>query len=161
MVPEAESALEFGPFRIDREQRVLTHGDALIPLAPKVFDTLLALVESGGRVVDKESLLRKVWPDAFVEEGSLPRNISTLRKVLGEGPHDQKYIATIPKRGYRFVATVTTAAPTLATGTARAGSETAFTAPHGFVGRRREMDRFAGYFRTNVGRIGKSRLPDG
>jgi hypothetical protein len=70
----------------------------------------LALVESGGKVADKEDLLRRVWQDAFVEEGSLARNVSTLRKLLGEGPRDHKYIVTVPKRGYRFVA----ANPTLA-----------------------------------------------
>jgi DNA-binding winged helix-turn-helix (wHTH) protein len=98
--------LEFGSWRIDREQRLLTKESEVIPLAPKVFDTLLVLVESGGRMIEKETLLRKIWPDAFVEEGSLARNISTLRKALGESPQDQKYIVTVPRRGYRFVAKV-------------------------------------------------------
>lgn len=106
MPPESKDVLEFGPYRVDREQRVLTKGSDVTPLAPKVFDTLLVLVESGGRILEKENLLKKVWPDAFVEEGSLARNISTLRKALGESPHDQKYIVTVPKRGYRFVAKV-------------------------------------------------------
>jgi DNA-binding winged helix-turn-helix (wHTH) protein len=98
--------LEFGAYRIDREQRLLTKENNVIPLAPKVFDTLLVLAESGGRMLGKETLLKRIWPDAFVEEGSLARNISTLRKLLGEGPQDQKYIMTVPKRGYRFVAKV-------------------------------------------------------
>jgi DNA-binding winged helix-turn-helix (wHTH) protein/TolB-like protein/tetratricopeptide (TPR) repeat protein len=98
--------LEFGPYRIDREQRLLTKGSSITPLAPKVFDLLLVLAESGGRTLTKESLLKTLWPDSFVEEGSLTRNISTLRKVLGESQEDQKYITTVPKRGYRFVAQV-------------------------------------------------------
>jgi DNA-binding winged helix-turn-helix (wHTH) protein len=156
--PQSMGVLQFGPFRIDREQRLLTIGNAVIALAPKVFDTLLALVESGGRVVDKDTLLQKVWPDAFVEEGSLPRNISTLRKALGEGPHDQKYIATIPKRGYRFVAAVTTASTAAAGG----DSEAAFAAPHNFVGRQREMHRLASWAsRTNACWFGKGLVPDG
>ena len=103
---QPQNALEFGPYKIDLEQRLLTNGSAVTPLTPKVFDLLLVLAESGGRVLEKESLLGKLWPDSFVEEGSLTRNISTLRKVLGESPHDQKYIVTVPKRGYRFVADV-------------------------------------------------------
>src|ERR1700674_3484630 len=108
MPPESEDVLQFGQYRIDREQRLLTKGSDVIPLAPKVFDTLLVLVESGGRILEKENLLKKVWPDTFVEEGSLARNISTLRKALGENPDDQRYIQTIPKRGYRFIPPVRT-----------------------------------------------------
>ena len=106
MQPDPLEVLEFGPYRIDREQRLLSKGSSITPLAPKVFDLLLALAESGGRILTKESLLKTLWPDSFVEEGSLTRNISTLRKVLGESPEDQKYITTVPKRGYRFVAEV-------------------------------------------------------
>src|SRR5689334_7856562 len=80
MMPQLSDVLEFGPWRIDREQRLLTKEDNVIPLAPKVFDTLLVLVESGGRMLEKETLLKKVWPETFVEEGSLARNISRLRK---------------------------------------------------------------------------------
>jgi len=106
MQSESQEVLEFGPFRIDRVQRLLTKGDAIILLAPKVFDLLFVLAESRGRSLEKETLLKTLWPDSFVEEGSLTRNISTLRKVLGESPDDQKYILTIPKHGYRFVAQV-------------------------------------------------------
>ena len=95
---------EFGPYRVDLDERRLLRGDAPIPLTPKAFDTLLALVENAGRGLDKEDLLRRVWPDTFVEEGSLTRNISVLRKALG-GDEGQ-FIETIPKRGYRFVAPV-------------------------------------------------------
>ena len=88
MGPRSRQSLEFGPYRLDRDQRLLFRGSEIIPLASKIYDTLLALVESGGRVVDKEDLLSRVWNGAFVEEGSLARNVSTLRKILGEGPRD-------------------------------------------------------------------------
>ena len=68
---EAPPDLEFGTFRIDREQRLLFSGTEIVPLAPKTFDTLLALVEGQGRIVEKDALLKRVWPDTFVEEGSL------------------------------------------------------------------------------------------
>lgn len=108
MLEQSRDLLEFDSYRIDWEQRLLMSGESVIPLAPKVFDTLLVLAESGGRVVEKDELLKRIWPDTFVEEGSLARNISTLRKALGENPDDQRYIQTIPKRGYRFVAPVRT-----------------------------------------------------
>ncbi len=76
-----------------------------VPLTPKAFATLLALVEAGGHVVDKEELIRKVWPDTFVEEVNLAKNISYLRKILGE-EESERFIETIPKRGYRFVMAV-------------------------------------------------------
>ena len=98
---------EFGPFRLDRARRLLSQQGEAIPLTSKVLDTLLVLVENRGRVVDKEELMKAVWPDTFVEEGNLTQNISTLRKVLGESPTEHAYIETIPKRGYRFVAGVT------------------------------------------------------
>jgi TolB-like protein/DNA-binding winged helix-turn-helix (wHTH) protein/Flp pilus assembly protein TadD len=100
---EQKHLLEFGDFQVDRDQRVLLRDGDLIPLAPKVFDTLLALVESGGRVMEKDELLKKIWPTTFVEESSLARSVSTLRKVLGQDPDGQEYIQTIPKRGYRFI----------------------------------------------------------
>src|ERR1043166_6136837 len=104
-MPLAESHFyEFGPYRVDPAERRLLRGDAPIPLTPKAFDTLLALVENAGRGMDKDELLRRVWPDTFVEEGSLTRNISVLRKVLGGA--EGEFIETLPKRGYRFVASV-------------------------------------------------------
>lgn len=107
MSQELKDVLEFGPYRIDLDQRLLKKGNDVIPLAPKVLETLIVLVENHGRVLEKEYLLKKVWPDTFVEEGSLTRNISTLRKALGHSPDDENYIATVPKRGYRFGATIT------------------------------------------------------
>ena len=100
---------EFGPYRIDTGERLLHRGDELIPLAPKVVATLLVLVGNAGRVVDKGDLMKAVWPDTFVEEGALTRNISLLRKILGDTGDEPAYIETIPKRGYRFVASVRTA----------------------------------------------------
>jgi DNA-binding winged helix-turn-helix (wHTH) protein len=96
---------EFGPFRLETNERILLRAGQLVPLTPKAFETLLALVESGGRILDKEDLLRKIWPDTFVEEVSLAKNVSILRKILGED-FAHHYIETIPRRGYRFVAEV-------------------------------------------------------
>lgn len=102
---------EFGHFRLDPEQRLLLCDGEVVPLAPKAFDTLLALVENQGAVLQKDELLKKIWPNTFVEEGSLAQNISILRKVLGEGANEA-YIQTIPKRGYRFVFPLAAAPPT-------------------------------------------------
>ena len=95
----------FGLFRIDITERVLLHQQGSVPLTPKAFDLLLMLVENSGHVLEKEELMKEVWPDSFVEENNLAQNISTLRKVLG--PEGAKFIETIPKRGYRFSANVT------------------------------------------------------
>ena len=97
----------FGRFRVDSVDKVLLHDDRPIPLTPKAIDTLLALVARHGRLVTKEELLQLVWPDAFVEENNLAQNISTLRRVLGEGTGGERFIETVPKRGYRFIAPVT------------------------------------------------------
>jgi pimeloyl-ACP methyl ester carboxylesterase/DNA-binding winged helix-turn-helix (wHTH) protein len=91
----------FDVFRVDRDERLLFKGDREIPLTPKVFDTLLALIENSSHVLTKKELMQRVWPDSFVEENNLAQNISLLRKALGAN-----YIQTIPKRGYRFVADV-------------------------------------------------------
>src|ERR1700681_5054280 len=106
-MPMPEKILyEFGSFRLDPSERVLFRDEELVPLAPKAFDTVLSLVESQGRVLEKDEILKTIWPDTFVEEGSLAQNISILRKALGEGTNGLQYIQTIPKRGYRFVAPV-------------------------------------------------------
>ena len=97
--PQNNGSYEFGEFRIDCVDRVLTKDGQLVPLTPKVFDLLLLLIENHGHVVEKERLMQEVWPDTFVEEGNLTQNISVLRKALGE----KHYIQTIPRRGYRFV----------------------------------------------------------
>ncbi len=94
---------QLGEFRLDRSARVLFRRGELVPLAPKAVDTLLLLVERNGQVVDKDTLLKEIWPDTFVEEGSLTRNISLLRKVFSESGEDREWIETVPKRGYRYV----------------------------------------------------------
>jgi DNA-binding winged helix-turn-helix (wHTH) protein len=78
----------------------------VIALAPKGLDLLFVLIRNAGRVVDKEEMMREVWPDTFVEENNLTVNISALRKMLGNGSSDQRYIQTVPRRGYRFAASV-------------------------------------------------------
>jgi len=95
---------DFGRFRLKVAERVLLREGELVPLTPKVFDILVTLVEHGGQVVAKDDLMRRVWPNTFVEEGNLTQNISLLRKALGESPGGVQFIETVPRRGYRFVA---------------------------------------------------------
>jgi TolB-like protein/Tfp pilus assembly protein PilF len=100
MAKQAEYFYEFGPFRVDPVQRLLWRDGQLVPLMPKLFDTLLLLVENNGQVLEKGELMQELWPDSFVEEGSLSHNVSVLRKLLGTG--SGQYIETLPRRGYRF-----------------------------------------------------------
>lgn len=100
---EVPCLYEFGSFRLDPAERKLMRGEETVPLTPKAFDTLLLLVRSSGRLLDKDDLIRLLWPDAFVEEGSLSNNIFLLRKALGSDPD---FIETVPRRGYRFVGAV-------------------------------------------------------
>lgn len=97
---------EFGSFRLDPTQRLLLREEEQIRLQPKVFDLLLFLVQRSGVLVEKEEIIKHLWPDSFVEEGSLTNNISILRKELGDTGKDPKYIETVPKHGYRFMADV-------------------------------------------------------
>lgn len=98
--------LQFGPFHMDPAERLLMHGQRKIHLASKLFDTLLVLVQNGGRLVEKEALMRSVWKGTFVEEGSLAHSVSVLRKILRDGMEGHRYIETVPRHGYRFVAPV-------------------------------------------------------
>ncbi|HET6977258.1 MAG TPA: tetratricopeptide repeat protein [Pyrinomonadaceae bacterium] len=94
---------EFGSFRLDFEQRILWHKDQHVRLAPKLFDTLLLLIERRERIVGKEEMMRVLWPDSYVEEANLTQNIFMLRRLLAEGgPDHGPYIETVKKRGYRF-----------------------------------------------------------
>ena len=102
----ANSVYEFGPFRLDAAEHQLLREGKAVPLTPKVFDILLVLVQNNGHVLGKDELMKAVWPDSFVEEGNLTRNVSTLRTALGGGPDEQQYIETVPRIGYRFVAGV-------------------------------------------------------
>src|SRR5687767_10820154 len=96
---------QFGPFQLLPSERLLLRGENVVELAPKVFDTLVMLVRDSGHVVEKDEIMRAIWPDHFVEESNLTRNISLLRKALNsDNPH--QYIDTVPKVGYRFVAQV-------------------------------------------------------
>jgi DNA-binding winged helix-turn-helix (wHTH) protein/TolB-like protein/tetratricopeptide (TPR) repeat protein len=97
---------EFGDFRIDTIERSIESAGRRIPLAPKALDVLMVLIESRGRIVDRDELMRKVWPNTFVEGNNLAFNISVLRKLFGESGTAPRYIETVPKRGYRFVAEV-------------------------------------------------------
>src|SRR5678816_2947642 len=96
----------FNDFAIDIEQKVLLRGGKAIPLAPKVFETLLVLIENHGRIVLKEELMKRLWPDTFVEEANLTFNIQQLRKSLGDNARSPIFIQTIARRGYRFIAAV-------------------------------------------------------
>jgi DNA-binding winged helix-turn-helix (wHTH) protein/TolB-like protein/Tfp pilus assembly protein PilF len=96
----------FGPFRLDAAERLLLQAGKPISITPKVFDLLLVLVKHQGRLLEKDELMRAVWPDTIVEEANLSANISILRKALGDGINGQSLIETVPKRGYRFTAPV-------------------------------------------------------
>lgn len=97
---------EFGKFRLIPAERLLLREGESVPLTPKVFETLIVLVEQSGHLVEKEELLQRVWDNAFVEEANVARSIHTLRKALGENQNGHQFIKTVPKRGYRFVADV-------------------------------------------------------
>ena len=105
MSSPAKHLYEFGPFHLDTAERTLLRAGLPVPLTPKAYEVLLALVRRAGRIVEKDELMREVWADAFVEEGNLTHHVFTLRKVLGEGGGCE-YIETIPRRGYRFVSPV-------------------------------------------------------
>ena len=96
----------FDAFRVDVNERLLFKDNREVPLTPKVFDTLLVLLENSSHVMTKKELMQQVWPDSFVEENNLAQNISILRKALGKTHEGEHYIQTVPKRGYRFVGDV-------------------------------------------------------
>ena len=106
MSQQDNRSYEFGRFRVKVAERVLLRDGEIVPLTPKVFDILLTLVEKSGQVVSKDELMKRVWPDTYVEEGNLTQNISLLRKALGETPEGTQFIETVPRRGYRFVAKI-------------------------------------------------------
>jgi TolB-like protein/DNA-binding winged helix-turn-helix (wHTH) protein/cytochrome c-type biogenesis protein CcmH/NrfG len=101
---ESRSTYQFGPFRLHVDRRLLLRDGVPVSLSPKALETLLALLEHRERVLTKDELLQRIWGDTVVEEGGLTRNVSILRKALGESPDDHRYIVTVPGRGYRFVA---------------------------------------------------------
>jgi DNA-binding winged helix-turn-helix (wHTH) protein/Tol biopolymer transport system component len=96
----------FGDFTVDGEQKVLLQKNSPVPLAPKVFDTLLILIGSSGRIVEKEELMSRLWPNTFVEESNLTFNIQQLRKALGDNARQPRFVETVARRGYRFIAEI-------------------------------------------------------
>jgi DNA-binding winged helix-turn-helix (wHTH) protein/TolB-like protein len=107
MSKQVKHFYEFGPFRLEPEERQLLRQGKAVPLTPKAFDVLLVLLEHSGHLMDKEELMKCVWPGSFVEEANLSHHIHKLREVLGEAEDGEKYIQTVPRRGYRFAAHVT------------------------------------------------------
>jgi DNA-binding winged helix-turn-helix (wHTH) protein/energy-coupling factor transporter ATP-binding protein EcfA2 len=106
MDQQAQAFYEFLGFQLDVEERVLTRNGKLISLTPKAFDVLLFLVQNRGRILEKNELMKALWPESFVEEGNLSHNIFVLRKILGDDQNGKCFIQTIPRRGYKFVAAV-------------------------------------------------------
>src|SRR6185312_409366 len=106
MAVTVRSLFEFGPFTLDPLKRTLMRQGHSVPLSPRAVDVLLALIAHRGGVVHKDDLLRTVWTDTVVEENNLSVSISALRKALGESIRDHRYIVTVPRRGYSFVAAV-------------------------------------------------------
>jgi DNA-binding winged helix-turn-helix (wHTH) protein/tetratricopeptide (TPR) repeat protein len=97
---------EFGPFQLDLNDRLLTRAGEVISLRPKATEILVRLVMNAGQLIKRDELLKEVWPDTFVEESNLSQTIFTLRKALGDDHSEPRYIETVPRRGYRFVAAV-------------------------------------------------------
>src|SRR5215470_4668747 len=110
----ADAIYEFGPFRLEIKERRLVREGRPIPLAGKAFETLRVLVERHGSLVSKRELMDAVWPETAVEENNLDRNISALRKALGEKADPRRYIETIPRVGYRFIAPLSQPLPVAA-----------------------------------------------
>lgn len=102
----AKEVYEFGPFRVDPEKETLFRAGESVPLTPKTFQILLVLIRNSNEVVTKDDLMKTIWPDTFVEEANLSRNVFMLRKALGESAQDHRYIVTVPGRGYRLAETV-------------------------------------------------------
>src|SRR4051812_31415872 len=103
----ASQVFHFDEFTLDVHERRLLRGAEAVRLSPKAYEVLVALVQQQGRLVTKDELLKRLWPESFVEEGSLNVYVSALRKALGGKSHRAAYIETVAKSGYRFVAAVT------------------------------------------------------
>ncbi|MFL6603459.1 MAG: winged helix-turn-helix domain-containing tetratricopeptide repeat protein [Steroidobacteraceae bacterium] len=131
MDTDKRTVYEFGDFLLESGQRRLLRRESREPIAltAKAFDTLLHLVEHRGETLDKDTLLHAIWPGVIVEENSLTQNISTLRQVLGETRAENRYIATVPRKGYRFVGEVTKRAALAAPGVTAALAASGASAP--------------------------------
>jgi TolB-like protein/DNA-binding winged helix-turn-helix (wHTH) protein/Tfp pilus assembly protein PilF len=106
MAQQGKHIYEFGPYRLIPSERQLLRENQPVPLTSKTFDLLVVLVENSGHLIGKEELLQRIWPDSFVEEANLSVKMTGLRRALGEGPDDHRYVETVPRHGYRFVADV-------------------------------------------------------
>src|ERR1700681_4696597 len=106
MYAQTKVIFEFGSFRLNPAERLLLRGQTPIHLPPKAFDALVLLVENRGHLLEKDELLRKVWPDTFVEESNLAQHISALRKALQDRGDGSRYIEPVPTLDYRFIAEV-------------------------------------------------------
>jgi TolB-like protein/tetratricopeptide (TPR) repeat protein len=119
--------LEFGEFRLDPAERVLSllAGGPPIPLTPRAFDVLCYLLEHAGQLIEKEALIRAIWPRVVVDENNLSQHVSSVRRALGDGRPDRRYVLTVPGRGYRFVAVVRVGGTAERSSGARAGAAAA------------------------------------
>ena len=124
IVVESSPLYEFGPFTVQPAERLLARGGRPVSLTPKAFDLLIELVDRPGQLVGKQELMAALWPDTFVEEANLAYTMSALRKALGDGQSGEQYIQTVPTRGYRFVAPVTSREPAPAASEGAAPSHT-------------------------------------
>ena len=106
-----KKVFEFGPFRLDCAERVLLRDGQPVPVTLKAFDVLMLLVENGGHLVEKDELMNRVWAGSFVEEGNLKVTVSMLRKALEDNQPENRFIETVPRRGYRFIAPVSEVRP--------------------------------------------------
>jgi DNA-binding winged helix-turn-helix (wHTH) protein len=162
MKDKSKPVYEFGPFRIAGAEGLLTRNGRVIRLAPKSFDLLLFLVENRGRVLDKETLLTSVWPGIFVEESNLTKNVSLLRRRLGQREDGNPYIETFPRRGYRFDADIHDCAiaelPQAPAGLRSATPEQPFGT---FVGRKQELRKLEALLEQTRRGAGKIALLSG
>src|SRR5271157_4967591 len=108
---KSEGIFRFGEFQVDALARTLRREEEIVTLNRRAFDVLLYLVQNPGKVLTRDELLKKVWPDTFVDENSLAQSMSVLRRALAEKPGDNSYIVTLPGRGYQFVSPVQIVAP--------------------------------------------------
>jgi DNA-binding winged helix-turn-helix (wHTH) protein/TolB-like protein/Tfp pilus assembly protein PilF len=159
MGENSQQFYEFGRFRLRTGDRVLLRDQEIVPLTPKVFDILLALVESSGQVISKDGLMKRVWPDSFVEEGNLTQNISLLRKALGDGQNGHQYIETVARRGYRFAAPVRESSDPGFDSYNTTAAAVALTAPRALVTAQAQTDVLSGETRDNTlaGRLKSNR----
>ncbi len=140
---QAKAVFEFGLFRLNPAERLLLRAQVPVRLPPKAFDALVVLVENPGHLLKKEELLKKVWPGTFVEESNLAQHISILRKALQDGEDGFRYIETVPRRGYRFVAEVRELGGGIAVSPDPAASQPSFPGVPESVRPRRRFRRLA------------------